>query len=599
MRRILNSNLELLKVVDIIRKHNWKIIMIHLVMVIFLSLQANFNVYLSGKLLDFLNQSVFSQAIFIIILITVFNFLKQFLSEAKSLLDEEATNEIMIKHEMKILDKMRTFKLIDQEKSEFKSSINMATMGMGKIFPLFSNSFGALQNGITAMIAFWYLGASSLWLVLFVVVITCSKTFLMFYFTQRRINTNRIIQSKLRVPQYFYNVLIDTQTQKELKVYGSSEILINKWKDSSKEIQKIRNSLKRYSIKFNLFNFSLSNLGLALVTILIINYMSKGQLSIGEYFGLTLSLNLADNSISTLLRNIFMIKEDKNYVKSYFSFVDTPRSQEADLEENEKVEFVFENQLTIRNLSFRYTNSERYALRNINLSINKGDKVVIFGENGSGKTTFLKLLLKLYDSPEKTITFDNIPIEQIRTSSLHQSMVVVFQDFVKYMMTIRENVIVSNTNRSEITDAQIVRALEKSRFPNLDRFSNHVDTHLGYLTEQSVFLSGGEWQKLALSRVYIRDAELLVFDEPTSALDPKSEIEFFSSVLTEKDKTVIVVTHDINVAELADTIVVFKDGEIAEVGNAQELYLCENSEYRNIINKRNEISGMGKEYVYG
>ncbi|CAM4492395.1 ATP-binding cassette domain-containing protein [Paenibacillus xylanexedens] len=596
---MLNSNLELLKVADIIRKHNWKIIVVHLVMMIFLSLQANFNVYLSGKLLDFLNESVFSQAIFIIILITVFNFLKQFLSEATSLMDEEAMNEIMIKHEMKILDKMRSFNLIDQEKSEFKSSINMATMGMGKIFPLFSNSFGVLQNGITAMIAFWYLGVSSLWLVLFVVIITCSKTLLIFYFTQKRISTNRVIQSKLRVPQYFYNVLIDTQTQKELKVYGSSDVLVKKWKDSSEEIQKIRNSLKKYSINFNLFNFSLSNLGLALVTILIINYMSKGQLSIGEYFGLTLSLNLADNSISTLLRNIFMIKEDKNYVKSYFSFVDNPDRQEADLGKNEKVEFVFENQLTINNLSFRYTNSERYALRNINLSINKGDKVVIFGENGSGKTTFLKLLLKLYDSPEKTIAFDNIPLEQIRTSSLHQAMVVVFQDFVKYMMTIRENVIISNSNRSEITDAQIIKALGKSRFPKLDRFSNHMDTDLGYLTEQSVFLSGGEWQKLALSRVYIRDAELLVFDEPTSALDPKSEIEFFSSILTEKDKTVIVVTHDINIAELADTIVVFKDGEIAEVGNAQELYKRENSEYRNIINKRNEIFSMERKYVYG
>lgn len=599
MRRMLNSNLELLKVADIIRKHSWKIIVIHLVMVIFLSLQANFNVYLSGKLLDFLNESVFRQAIFIIILIMAFNCLKQFLSEVKSLMDEEATNEIMIKHEMKILDKMRTFNLIDQEKSEFKSSINMATMGMGKIFPLFSNSIGVLQNGITAMIAFWYLGTSSLWLVLFVVIITCSKTFLIYYFTQKRISTNRIIQSKLRVPQYFYNLLIDTQTQKELKVYGSSELLIKKWKDSSEEIQKIRNSLKRYSIKFNLFNYSLSNLGLALVTILIINYMSKGQLSIGEYFGLTLSLNLADNSISTLLRNIFMIKEDKNYVKSYFSFVENPCCQEADLGENEKVGFVFENQLTINNLSFRYTNSERFALRNINLSINKGDKVVIFGENGSGKSTFLKLLLKLYDSPEKTIAFDNIPLEQINTSSLHQAMVVVFQDFVKYMMTIGENVIVSNSNRSEITDAQIIRALEKSGFPKLDRFSNHVDTNLGYLTEQSVFLSGGEWQKLALSRVYIRDAELLVFDEPTSALDPKSVIEFFSSILTEKDKTVIVVTHDISIAELADTIVVFKDGEIAEVGNAQELYKRENSEYRNIINKRNEIFSMEREYVYG
>jgi len=590
---------EILKVLSLVSKHSKKIIVINILMVAFLSLQANLNVYLSGKLLDFLNGSMFSQAVLTIIIITSCNFLMQFFSEAKSLIDEEAMNEMMINQEKKILNKMQSFNLLDQEKSEFKNSINMATMGMSKVFPLFSNSFGTIQNAITAMIVLCYLGSSSLWLILFVIVITCSKTFLMFYFTKKRITVNRIIQNKLRIPQYFYNLLIDTQTQKELKVYNSSDALIKKWKESSDEIQGIRNHLKKYSMKFNLFNFSLSNLGLALIIILIIQYMSMGRLTIGEYFSLTLALNLADNSVSMLLRNIFTIKEDKNYVKSYFEFIESRNCPKELLPNEEQVDFVFENRLTVSALNFRYPNSAHSALKNINLCINKGEKIVIFGENGSGKSTFLKLLLKLYDSPERTIAFDQNPLENINTESFYRSIVVVFQDFVKYMVTIRENLLIQDSNTSRLSEEEIVALLKRNGFPDLNRFKNRLDTHLGYLTDESVFLSGGEWQKLALSRAFVRDAELLVFDEPTSALDPKSVIDFFSSVLMLKEKTVIVVTHDVKIAELADKIVVFKNGEVAEIGSAEELCRQENSEYKNIINKRNNVFIDEKEIAYG
>jgi len=212
------------------------------------------------------------------------------------------------------------------------------------------------------------------------------------------------------------------------------------------------------------------------------------------------------------------------------------------------------------------------VLKNFNFSIEPGERIALIGENGQGKTTVVKLITRLYDPTEGEILLDGIDLREYALDDLHREMGVIFQDFMRYEMTVRENISIGHVEVPH-TNAEIETAAHKSLAAEVvKKLAGGYDQMLGRRFVSGVDLSGGEWQRIALARAYLRDAQLLVLDEPTAALDAKSELEVFErfAELT-TGKMALLISHRFSTVRMADRIVVLAGGRLVEEGTHQQL----------------------------
>jgi ATP-binding cassette subfamily B protein len=224
------------------------------------------------------------------------------------------------------------------------------------------------------------------------------------------------------------------------------------------------------------------------------------------------------------------------------------------------------------NVSFAYPGTDRQVLSDFNFTLAPGERVALIGENGQGKTTVVKLITRLYDPSEGRILLDGVDLREYDLADLHSEIGVIFQDFMRYEMTAQENIAVGRVE-VEHTVSDIEYAAEKSMASGvIAKLRNGYDQMLGRRFEGGVDLSGGEWQKIALARAYLRDAQLLILDEPTASLDARSEFEVFErfAELTE-GKMALLISHRFSTVRMADRIVVLEGGRLVEEGSHSQL----------------------------
>ncbi|HXV91574.1 MAG TPA: ATP-binding cassette domain-containing protein, partial [Gemmatimonadales bacterium] len=228
--------------------------------------------------------------------------------------------------------------------------------------------------------------------------------------------------------------------------------------------------------------------------------------------------------------------------------------------------FVFED------VGFRYPGAEGWAVRNLSFTLHAGETLALVGENGAGKTTLVKLLARLYDPDEGHLLLDGVDLREYDLESLRSNVGVIFQDFVRYDFVLRENIGVSQIEALD-DQARIREAARRSLAESVaQRLERGYEQMLGRRFEGGVELSGGEWQKVALGRAYLRDAQVLILDEPTAALDARAEYEVFLrfAELT-RGKMAVLISHRFSTVRMADRILVLKDGELVEQGTHDEL----------------------------
>jgi ATP-binding cassette subfamily B protein len=228
--------------------------------------------------------------------------------------------------------------------------------------------------------------------------------------------------------------------------------------------------------------------------------------------------------------------------------------------------------IEFRDVSFRYPGKEQWALRHVNLAIEQGEKVALVGENGAGKTTLIKLLGRLYEPTEGQILLDGIDLRDYALDDLRRRIGVIFQDFVKYQLTVRENIGFGSVEHADDLKRVEIAALRGGADSVVAALEQGFETTLGGWFEKGQELSGGQWQKIALSRAFMREGQVLVLDEPTSALDARQEYEIFQRfrALTE-GRTALLISHRFSTVRMADRIVVLKDGAVHELGSHQQL----------------------------
>ena len=225
-----------------------------------------------------------------------------------------------------------------------------------------------------------------------------------------------------------------------------------------------------------------------------------------------------------------------------------------------------------RNVSFHYPGSARLILDRMNFELRPGQRVALIGENGQGKTTLVKLITRLYDPTEGQILLDGIDLREYDLEDLHREMGVIFQDFMRYEMTARENIAVGRVE--EINNLELLQTAARKSMADgiVGKLPERYEQMLGRRFDRGVDLSGGEWQKVALARAYLRDAQMLILDEPTAALDARSELEVFRRFSELADgKMALFISHRFSTVRMVDRIVVLSDGKIVEEGNHAQL----------------------------
>lgn len=383
--------------------------------------------------------------------------------------------------------------------------------------------------------------------------------------------SGRIEQTRLA--RYLQRYMMDYTNIKEIKLNRIGDYLLKHiLKIYDKNLELDKKVAKKQFMSLSLVDIFSTAISYAYKIFVIYITLIK-SLSIGTMNMYISALTNVDEAIKNTLENCASLYSNNLYIENLFDVLDLKRIM---IEKKDPIEFKnkISNSIEFKNVSFKYPNSKKYALKNISFKIKANETCAIVGLNGCGKTTIIKLLVRLYDPTEGEIYIDGINIKEFSFESLYKSIGVVFQDFLKYPFTVKENIGFGNVEY--MNDIELIKDSSKkaNAYTFIEGLKNNFDTKLQKMWSDGVDLSLGQWQKLALSRAFMSNACLLVLDEPTASIDAKSEYDLFKDFKKLMGKgTSILISHRFSTVKMADSIIVLRDGEIIEKGTHKSLML--------------------------
>jgi ATP-binding cassette subfamily B protein len=477
------------------------------------------------------------------------------------------------------------------EDSAFYDKMERARQGTMNRVQMYLQTLGMVEGAITLFSLSAALLAQSPWLVVLLAIAVIPGFMGETHFASLNYAiTNQWTQQR-RELDYIRYVAASNETAKEVQLFGLAPWLIERFKVLSDLFIELSRKLAIQRATVTLGLSILSSIAYYVAVIIVILRAVAGAISIGTLTFLTASFQRCRGAMQGLLGGISQIYEQTLYLNDYFEFLATEPSIKSKpgaiaVPRPIRQGFVFEK------VSFRYPGSERYALRDVSLELRPGERIALVGENGAGKTTVTKLLARLYDPTEGRILLDGVDLRDYDLLDVRRAIGVIFQDFVRYDLRMDENIGVGeiegvredfdsrwnaatspSDDDGKPTPGQIVVAAEKSLAASLlPKLPAGYRQMLGRRFEGGVNLSGGEWQKVALARAYMRDAQVLILDEPTAALDARAEYDVFlrfNELMA--GRMAVVISHRFSTVRMADRIVVLQHGTVVESGTHAEL----------------------------
>ncbi|BDA75310.1 ABC-type multidrug transport system, ATPase and permease component [Rivularia sp. IAM M-261] len=375
-----------------------------------------------------------------------------------------------------------------------------------------------------------------------------------------------------RQAEYLSWLLIGDIFAKEIRLFNLGTLF-------SQRFDRLRFQLYKENLAISSKRAVATLIAQALATILMLSAYTfiiyqayQGIIRIGDLVLYYQALQRGQDSLKSVLGSFSALYEDNLFIANLYEFLELepkiiqPAHPQPFPQMQDGIRFT--------NVSFQYSTTTRQALKDINLTIKPGEVVALVGENGSGKTTLIKLLCRLYDPTNGSITIDGIDLRDLDVVDLRRQFSVIFQDYVKYNFTAQENIWLGNTDLPPTQDSIAAAAQRSGAYDVIKRLPQGYDTMLGKWFDQGEELSIGQWQKVALARAFLRNSQVIVLDEPTSAMDPKAEAEVFDGFRKLiKGQTAILITHRLATVKMADQIFVMDKGTIVETGTHEELML--------------------------
>lgn len=400
---------------------------------------------------------------------------------------------------------------------------------------------------------------------------------------------------------YISYILTHDFSFKELKLYNLKDYLLNKYWDIKKSFIDQDTKILRKKTYLNLiYEIAVQLVGAVIIFIAIMSAFA-GKIMVGNVMSYIRSVSLVQSHSQSIMTSIYSIYNSNLYMNQLYEFLEL-REEKNQGHKKQIVEPI--HSVIFQNVSFIYPNQGEQTLNHINVSLNKGERIAIVGPNGSGKSTFIKLLTGLYEVQQGDIFVNGVNIKELDMDSYMEQIAALFQDFMKYEMTLKENIGFGQIDKLHQTN-KMHEVLDIVKADFLKGHSSYqFDTQLGLWFDEGRQLSGGQWQKIALARAYFREASLYILDEPSSALDPIAEKETFDTFFSlSKDKIGIFISHRLVAAKLADRIIVMDKGEIVGIGTHEELLkTCplykKMDESENYMNPLEEDGTKWKEALY-
>lgn len=495
------------------------------------------------------------------------------LSRAITLMDSLLGDLFSNYTSVRIMEHAATLDLDQFEDSVFYDKLERARQQTVGRTILLSQVMSQVQDLITMGFLAVGLMAFNPWLIVLLLIAIIPAFLGESYFNDQSYALTRGQTPERRELDYIRYLGASDETAKEVKIFDLSAFIIDRFRLLS---DKFYGDNRRLAIKRSLwgtFFAMLGSLGYYAAYLVIIVRTVNGSVTIGELAFLAGSFRQLRTLLEGILTRFTAVSQGAIYLRDFFEFFEI--APKIKLAEN-ALPFpkTIQQGFTFENVGFRYINSDRWANRHLNFTLYPGEKLALVGENGAGKTTLVKLLARLYDPTEGRILLDGIDLKQYDLTDLRLNVGVIFQDYLRYQMTFAQNIAVGKI--SEKDNRPLIENSARQSLADIlaAKLPHTYDQQLGKRFADGVELSGGEWQKVALARAYMRDAQLLILDEPTSALDARAEYNVFErfAELT-KGKSAVLISHRFSTVRMADRILVLEKGELIEIGNHQELLL--------------------------
>lgn len=493
------------------------------------------------------------------------------LGRASSLVDSLLSERYSNFASVRLMEHATTLDLEQFESSDQQDRLERARRQVTGRTTLLTQIFGQAQDALAVLSLAAGLLAYAPWLIVLIILALLPAFVGEVHFNAQGYRLNYYRTPERRQLDYIRYLGSSVETAKEIKLFGLNSFLVHRFRIFADRMYADNQRLPIRRAAWGTLFATLASCAYYLAYALIVWQTVKGEFSIGDLAFLSGSFLRLRGLLEGLLLGFSQIAGQALYLEDLFSFFDVrpnivPPANPRPFPQPLRSEIVFEN------VGFRYPDSDRWAVRHLSLTLTVGEVVALVGENGAGKTTIVKLLARLYDPTEGRILLDGFNLREYDLADLRRHIGVIFQDFVRFHFTAGENI---GAGRIEATDdrSRIQQAAERSLADRIiERLPQGYDQPLGKRFHEGADLSGGEWQKIAIARAYMRDAEVLILDEPTAALDARSEYEVFQRFRDlSVGKTAILISHRFSTVRMADRILVLDNGQVVEAGSHEQL----------------------------
>ncbi len=536
-------------------------------------------VYLSGIGEIDPTKELFVQTVLgLIIAMFVYRFSNRMLSTLKNTVTRIGGELVVREVKLSIMIKAQELDLASFDMPSFYEKLENANREAGNRPISILNASLSIVSTIITFVSYVILLSSVMPLAtVCIVAVSLPSAIINFVYKHKEFKYVRFRSKERRQMNYCSNTSVNKDLAKEMRIFGLSDIFREKFKEVFGNYYK---GLRRLILEEGIWHVIIGIISCSVNFVFYVIFAWNvfcGKYKIGDYSLYTGALTQISSSIASLISTSAAIYEGTLFIDNLTSFLEEKKTVIPSVDPPRKVNKNAEHTIEFKNVSFAYPGTDRMVIKNVDLTINAGESIVLVGLNGAGKTTLIKLLTRLYDPTEGVILLDGHDIKEYDIKELYKTFGIIFQDFGKYAFDLKENIRFGDITSTYDNPSTMERIKEAAISANAEDFIKNLpseyDTPLTRIfSEDGIELSIGQWQKVCIARAFFSDNDILILDEPTASLDPMAEQEIFNQFdKLRSGKTTIFVSHRLSSATTADKIVVLEYGEKIEEGSHKEL----------------------------
>lgn len=553
-------------------------------MSVFNGISPVISAYISANLLNKIAEAIslsdrsFEAVVSVILFPLILNFSYMFfvgLINSISNMVTRVANEVVTNHvKVKIMNKAKEIDVASFDMPDFYEKFENASREAGtRPVHVLQATFNIVSQIISAVSFITVLATVAWFAPLAVIVISLPSAIITFYYRKKNFRYMRWRSKDRRQMNYYSDTLVNKDMVKEMRIFNLSDTFIANY---NKVFKNYFGGIKKLIRNEGAWNIAVSFLSTAVNCALffyIAYTVTTGSGKIGDYSLYTGALTSIASCVASLVSTTSSIYEGTLFIDNMIVFMNEKRTVVPSVTPPAHVERHAGHTIEFKNVSFHYPGTSRDVIKNISMTINPGETVVLVGLNGAGKTTLIKLLTRLYDPTDGVILLDGKDIKEYDVGKLYSLYGIIFQDFGKYAVSVTENIEYGQVDKEYDFENIQTAAKQSAADEFIQKLPKKYQTPLmRYFEEDGIELSIGQWQKLSIARAFYSDSDIVILDEPTASLDAIAEQEIFNQFDSlRKDKTTFFVSHRLSSATIADKILVLENGELKEIGNHKEL----------------------------